>query len=165
MKKYIITIIALLSICVSQAQVVDTAHFRLDYTPKLMAFKKINQQAEVYDTTTEKVSFNYYIVSQRVDATFEPSVIKFNKVTPDIADKLYRNYLKAGFGYPVTPLLEFSFHNLQSQKYSFGINIHHFSSWANPIGKTMKQYAAYPTSDTRAHLFFKRFFKHQTFYS
>ncbi|HPT52810.1 MAG TPA: hypothetical protein PK740_05965 [Bacteroidales bacterium] len=165
MKKYIVTTFILLSVCSLQAQVVDTAYFRVDYTPKLMAFKKQNQQAEVQDTTNEKVEFTYYIVPQRVDVSFEPSVIKFNKVTPDISNRLYRNYLKAGFGYPLTPLLEFSFHNLQSKKYSFGLNVHHFSSWAPPIGKIMKEYANYPTSDTRAHVFFKRFFKNQTFYS
>lgn len=165
MKKYIVTTLILLSICSLQAQVVDTAYFRVDYTPKLMAFKKQNQQAEVKDTTNEKVEFTYYIVPQRVDVSFEPSVIKFNKVTPDISNRLYRNYLKAGFGYPLTPLLEFSFHNLQSKKYSFGLNVHHFSSWAPPIGKIMKEYANYPTSDTRAYIFFKRFFKKQTFYS
>lgn len=165
MKKYILIFVALFAAFSIKAQVVDTARFRLTYTPQLMDSKKLNQQAELRDSTSEKVQFNYYIVPERVDVTFEPSAIKFNKVTPDIAQRLYRNYLKAGFGYPITPLLEFSFHNLQSKKYSFGLNVHHFSSWAPPIGKTMKQYAKYPTSDTRAHIFFKRFFKHQTLYS
>lgn len=165
MKKYIL---AGLLICIANllcAQAVDTAHFRLRYTPTLKPSQKINQHPSLKDTTSEKVNFDYFIVPQRYDVTFKPTSIGFNKVAPEGLKMMYRNYLKVGFGYPVTPLLDFSFHNLQNTKNSFGANVHHFSSWANPIGKTMKQYAPHPTSDTRVHLNYKHFFKSQTLYS
>ena len=165
MKRYILTgIILMAALCLS-AQTVDTAHFRLQYTPKLTPSKKLNQQPSLKDTVTEKVHFSYYIVPERFDATFQPTPIKYNKVSPEGLDKMYRNFLKVGFGYPITPLLDFSFHNLQNQKNSFGANVHHFSSWAPQIGKVMKQYEYYPTSDTRVHLNYKHFFKHYTLYS
>lgn len=168
MKKYIVTGLLILAVVCLHAQRLDTAYFKLEYAPKLKSFNKINQAPDMTDTVKEKVEFKYYIIPERFDATFTPTPIKYNKVSPDIQEVLYRNYLKAGFGYPLTPLLDFSFHNLQTDKKhpnSFGLNVHHFSSWAKPIGKQMKQYADYPTSDTRVHLNFKHFFRHQTLYS
>ncbi len=167
MKKYIATALLILAASCLSAQV-DTFYIKMEYTPKLKTFKKINESPNMTDTVSEKVQFNYYITPQRYDATFTPTPIEYNKVSPDIQEVLYRNYIKVGFGYPVTPLLDFSFHNLQTDRKnpnSFGLNVHHFSSWAKPIGKFMKQYAYYPTSDTRVHLNFKHFFKNQTLYS
>lgn len=165
MKKYILTgIILFMATCLC-GQMVDTARFRLQYTPTLKPTQKINQHPSLKDSIDDKVNFNYYIVPQRYDVTFQPSPISYNKVGPEGAKMMYRNYLKVGFGYPVTPLLDFSFHNLQNPKNAFGANVHHFSSWAKPIGKTMKQYPYHPTSDTRVHLNYKHFFKHQTLYS
>lgn len=167
MKKYIVTGILLIAATCLHAQL-DTAYFKLEYNPKIKDFNKINQAPNTTDTVTDKVKFDYYITPQRFDATFTPTPIAYSKVSPDIQEVLYRNYLKVGFGYPVTPLLDFCFHNLQSDKKnpnSFGVNVHHFSSWGPNIGKTLKQYADFPTSDTRVHLNFKHFFKHQTLYS
>lgn len=165
MRKYILTgILVFITGCLC-AQAVDTAHFRLRYTPTLKPTQKINQHPSLKDTTKEKVSFTYQVVPQKYDATFTPTPIEYNKVAPEGLKLMYRNYLKVGFGYPITPLLDFSFHNLQNQKNAFGVAVHHYSSWAKPIGKVMKQYANHPTSDTRVHLNYKHFFKKQTLYS
>ena len=165
MKRYISVIIILLAACSLNAQPVDTARFRLEYTPRLMSFSKLNQQPDMTDSTTEKVKFDYYITPQRMDATFQPGTISYSKVSPDALEKMYRNFIKVGFGYPLTPLAELSFHNLQNTKYSLGANVHHYSYWAPQIGKVMKQYPNGPMSDTRVHLNFKKFFKNQTLYT
>ena len=147
------------------AQSIDTARFHLNFRPTITIPQKINQQAKISDTVSNKVEFNYYITPQRLDLTFKPSEIKAAKMTPDVMKRLYRNFIKVGFGYPVTPLFELALHNPDNSKYSYGLNVHHFSSWLPPIGKQMKQYPYFPTSDTRVHLFFTRFFKSQTLYS
>ena len=165
MKRYISVIIILLAACSLNAQPVDTARFRLEYTPRLMSFSKLNQQPDMTDSTTEKVKFDYYIMPQRMDATFKPGTIPYSKVSPDALEKMYRNFIKVGFGYPLTPLAELSFHNLQNTKYSLGANVHHYSYWAPQIGKEMKQYPNGPMSDTRVHLNFKKFFRNQTLYT
>lgn len=165
MKRYISIIIILLAVCSVGAQPVDTARFRLEYTPRLMSFSKINQKPDMTDTTAEKVKFDYYITPERMDATFKPGTISYTKVSPDALEKMYRNFIKVGFGYPLTPLAELSFHNLQNTKYSLGANVHHYSYWAPQIGKEMKQYPYSPMSDTRVHLNFKKFFRHQTLYT
>lgn len=158
-----------LGICMSaglvQAQVTDTARFKLNFTPKLTIGQKINQQATIVDTIKEVVKFDYYITPQQVDVTFNPSPIKAAKLGPETSVRNDRNFIKVGFGYPVTPLLEFTAHNTNNTKYSFGANVHHFSSWLGPVGKKQQNYAYAPTSDTRVHLFFTRFFKNQTLYS
>lgn len=150
---------------IANAQIIDTARFRLDYKPQLLNFPKINQPAIINDTVTSEIKFQYYITPQRLDVSFEPTPLKPVKLPPDAMKRLYRDFLKVGFGYPVTPLFQLSIHNPDNRKFSYGLNVHHFSSWAPQIGEKMKKYAYYPTSDTRAQVFFNTFFRNQTLYS
>ena len=146
-----------------QAQVVDSAQLLIKYVPKLTNSTKINQQAVLRDTVvSEEVEFNYVIAPNKPNLDFEPGDMQVGKLNPEVKERYYRNYIKLGFGYPITPLAELSMHNCQNQKYSYGLNFHHFSSWPPPIGKEQKKYAYAPTSDTRVHLFFNRIFKNHT---
>jgi hypothetical protein len=149
-----------------QAQVVDSAQLLIKYVPKLTNSNKINQQAVIRDTVvSEEMDFNYVIAPNKPNLNFAPGDMQVGKLNPEVKERYYRNYIKLGFGYPITPLAELSMHNCQNQKYSYGLNFHHFSSWANPIGKEQKKYAYAPTSDTRVQLFFNRIFKNHTLYS
>lgn len=149
-----------------RAQVVDTAQLLIKYVPKLTNSNKINQQAVLKDTVvSEKVEFNYVIAPNKPVLEFTPGDMQVGKLNPEVKERYYRNYIKLGFGYPITPLAELSMHNCQNPKYSYGLNFHHFSSWADQIGKAQKKYAYAPTSDTRVHLFFNRIFKNHTLYS
>ena len=155
-------------ICIASwafGQAIDTARFRLNFNPQLSNVQKINQQAVINDTVKENVKFDYYITPAQMDVTFSPTPIKASKLAPEVTESIARNFIKVGFGYPLTPLLEFADHNANNTKYSYGINLHHFSSWAGPVGKKQKNYVYAPTSDTRVHLFLTRFFKDQTLYS
>lgn len=148
------------------AQVVDSAQLLIKYVPKLANSNKINQQAVLRDTVvSEKMEFNYVVAPAKPQVQFAAGDMQVGKLNPEVKERYYRNYIKLGFGYPITPLAELSMHNCQSQKYSYGLNFHHFSSWAGPIGKEQKKYAYAPTSDTRVHLFFNRIFKNYTLYS
>lgn len=149
-----------------RAQVVDSAQLLIKYVPKLVNSNKINQQAVLRDTVvSEQVEFNYVVAPAKPELSFAPGEMQVGKLNPEVKERYYRNYLKLGFGYPVTPLAELSMHNCQNPKYSYGLNFHHFSSWAGPIGKEQKKFAYAPTSDTRVHLFFNRIFKNHTLYS
>ena len=165
MKRMVLIACALFCAVALKAQVVDSAHLLINYVPKLNNANKINQQAEIVDTAQEKVEFRYVITPQKPEVTFSPTKISVSKLNPEFQERYYRDYLKVGFGYPITPLAELSVHNTRNTKYSYGLNFHHFSSWAEPIGKIQKQYAYAPTSDTRVHLFFNRIFKNHTLYS
>jgi len=166
MKKITIFILMLFVAGGLQAQVVDTAQLLIKYVPKLTNSNKINQQAVLKDTVvSEKVEFNYVIAPNKPVLEFTPGEMQVGKLNPEVKERYYRNYIKLGFGYPITPLAELSMHNCQNPKYSYGLNFHHFSSWADQIGKAQKKYAYAPTSDTRLHLFFNRIFKNYTLYS
>ena len=166
MKKITVLLTILLIGFDLRAQVVDTAQLLIKYVPKLANSNKINQQAVLNDSVvSEKVEFNYVIAPNKPALDFQPGEMQVGKLNPEIKERYYRNYIKLGFGYPITPLAELSMHNCQNPKYSYGLNFHHFSSWAGPIGKEQKKYAYAPTSDTRLHLFFNRIFKNYTLYS
>ena len=166
--KKITFLLSIMLVCVVglQAQVVDSAQLLIKYVPKLANSNKINQQAVLKDTVvSEQLEFNYVIAPAKPTLDFAAGDMQVGKLNPEVKECYYRNYIKLGFGYPITPLAELSMHNCQNPKYSYGLNFHHFSSWANPIGKEQKKYAYAPTSDTRIHLFFNRIFKNHTLYS
>lgn len=165
MKKILLFAVISSLFLISQAQVVDSAQLLIKYVPKLTNSTKINDQAIIVDTLQEHVTYSYEISPQKPELYFNPTDIKVSKLNPTVKEILYRNYIKIGFGYPITPLAELSIHNCQNSKYSYGLNFHHFSSWLKPVGKTQNQYAYAPTSDTRILLFLNRYFKNHTIYS
>ena len=165
MKKIFVIIISIFFMGVAFAQPIDTARFLLDFTPKLQNFNKITQTADIPEDTPEPVNFEYEIVPQQIELPFSLTPLKPLKLPGDVMKKLYRNFLKIGFGYPITPLGELCIHNFDNTKFSYGLNVNHISAWAPPIGKEMKKYAYAPFSDTRIHLFLNTFFKNQTLYS
>lgn len=152
------------SMSIFHAQVIDTAMLYVDFDPEIGSLQKINTPAEVNDTVKERVVMTYEIMPGKPDISFLPSPVSPVKLPADLRQRFYRNFLKVGFGYPVTPLLALAVHNPDNQKFSVGFNAYHYSSWLSP-GKTMKNYALAPFSDTRAEIFMTRFFKKQTFYS
>jgi hypothetical protein len=165
MKKIFIVAFSLFFVGFAFSQPIDTARFRLDFTPKLQNFHKITQPAVIPEEMQEPVNFEYEIVPQSINLTFSPTPVKPIKLPGDVMKKLYRNFLKVGFGYPITPLGELCIHNFDNEKFSYGLNVNHISGWTPPIGRTMKNYAYAPFSDTRTHLFLNTFFKNQTLYS
>ena len=165
MKKIFIIAISFFLVGFAFSQPIDTARFRLDFTPKLQNVNKITQPAIIPEEAHDPVNFEYEIVPQAIDLAFSPTPIKPVRLPGDVMKQLYRNFLKVGFGYPVTPLGELCIHNFDNSKFSYGLNVNHISGWAPPIGETMKDYAYAPFSDTRTLLFFNTFFKNQTLYS
>lgn len=165
LKRMVLLTVAVTLSAISQAQVVDSARLLVNYVPKLVNSNKINEQAVIVDTLKENIEFNYSVSPQKPELNFIPAELQVSRLNPQVPVRYYRNYIKVGFGYPITPLAELSMHNCQNSKFSYGLNFHHFSSWAEPIGKTQKQFAYAPTSDSRVHLFLNRYFKNQTLYS
>ena len=164
-KNIMATALAVLFMTTASAQVVDSAKLLINYVPKLAKSTKINRDAVITDTIQNTVTYSYEISPQKPELNVTPAKLSYSKFNPEVPERFYRNYLKLGFGYPITPLAELSVHNTRNIKYSYGLNFHHFSSWAQPIGKIQKQFAYAPTSDTRVHLFLNRFFRNHTLYS
>ena len=165
MKKIFVIVTLFLFVGISYSQPIDTAHFRLNFTPKLQNFQKITQPAHIPEEPQEPLDIDYEIVPESIELSFSPTPIKPVKLPGEVMKKLYRNFLKVGFGYPVTPLGELCIHNFDNSKFSYGINANHISGWAPPIGEEMQKYVYAPFSDTRTLLFLNTFFKNQTLYS
>lgn len=118
------------------------------------AQKKIEQKAEINDTSKNVTEVTYNISVPAYRYQFEPDPINAPKVGRDKIHRLYRNYIKFGFGNYLTPYLDFEANSLRSTKYAFGVKIFHHSSW----GK-IKTYAPAGFSDSRVNIYGERYFK------
>ena len=124
------------------------------YEPSISDANKININPQIKDTTTRISGLNYTILPQRYPTTFQLDPIKPAKVVGEPIDKLYRNFIKAGFGNYTTPYIEFFANKLRSKTHSYGIHIRHLSN----SGK-IKNYANSNSSDNYLNAFIKKFNK------
>ncbi|MBP7102037.1 MAG: TonB-dependent receptor [Bacteroidales bacterium] len=87
---------------------------------------KISLPAKITDTSNIQQEIKYDIEDMVLTHEFVPEPINAPKVGKDQIVRLYRNYIKVGFGYP-EPYLEFSHSNLRSKKFAYGVNVKHHS--------------------------------------
>ncbi len=127
LNKIIILIMGLLlSVQIGYSQSYDVV-VPSDFKPSLkFPSGKSKQAAKILDTTDIKQVFNYEIEDMVLVHEYVPEPINAPKVGKDQIVRLYRNYVKLGFGY-LEPYLEFSHSNLRSKKWAYGVNIKHHS--------------------------------------
>jgi hypothetical protein len=121
------------------------------------AQQKINEKARIVDTVKVSKPVDYNIISPVYTSRFSPEPIKAPKVGKDQISRLYRNFVKVGFGNYWTPYLDFELNSLRSTKGAYGGRVFHNSSW----GK-IKSYAPASYSDTKAEVYAQKFFKNYT---
>ena len=159
-KKKVLVVCMLLmitTVALAQYDVVVTSSF----SPTISdAQQKINEKANIVDTNTIKKEVTYNIYSPAYISKFMPEPIAAPKVGTDQIVRLYRNFIKFGFGYPWTPYLDFEVNNLRSTRYAFGVKAFHHSTW----GK-IKGYAPAQHSDTRIGVFGQKFFDDYTLFA
>ncbi len=106
------------------------------------------------DTSVYTVpEMNYGIKSEKASTQYEAAIIKAVKIKDDNIVKLYRSYIKAGFGNYTTPYGEVYINSLRSKNYSAGTHIYHKSSTGTISDVGFPGY-----SDNRIKLFGTRFF-------
>jgi len=98
------------------------------YKPSISDAFKININPEIKDTTSRIIKHNYVIVPKRYDTKFQLDPIKPAKIVGEPIDKLYKNFIKAGFGNYTTPYVEFFANKLRSKKHAFGVHLKHIST-------------------------------------
>ena len=98
------------------------------YTPKLVQAQKINEQPSISDTTVSRFPINYELNSRRVTTVYEVDPIKAANVKGEPLAKLYRGYVKGGFGSYMTPYSEVFYNSIRSKKSSAGVHYKHLSS-------------------------------------
>lgn len=81
------------------------------------------------DTAAGKVTYNvpdHVMAVKYPDPIIRPLAMPAGEPVPTNGF-----YAKAGFGYPISPSVEFSYHNKQNKNFKFGTNFKHLSSQGN----------------------------------
>lgn len=127
------------------------------YKPSLSVVKKMSFLPDMSDTIRVNPQLKYDVSARPFEPEYNISPIKAAALLPDPLPKLYKSYVKLGFGNHVTPLAEISITNERSKKGAIGFYGRHYSTNDNIIldnGK--KAWGGYMDND--ASLFGKKFF-------
>ncbi len=125
-----------------------------EYEPILSDAYKINMNPKIVDTIVEKPALYYAITPRLVYADFELEPIKAARVRTQKLSKLYKNYVKLGFGNYATPYFDFYANSSRNKDAQLGLNVYHHSS----AGK-IKDYAFPGFSKNKMALFGKKIYK------
>lgn len=163
MQKYISKIIIgflLISGCCFTGLAQDTGYIEeitiiAPYRPTITEARKVTLAPRIPSSDYEKPDFNYSINPQPLNVPYTPEDIKPARVVGEPLNKLYRNFIKAGFGNYKTPYIEFFANSLRSRKHSLGIHAKHLSSG------DMKDYKS-SRSENELNLSVTRFYKHHS---
>jgi hypothetical protein len=155
--------ISVLSVICGQANVCAQSQYDVTvnsaFSPSIGdAQRKINAKAHIMDTASIERIIGHHVTPLVYQSVFKPEPIKAPKVGKDKVVRLYRNFIKAGFGNYWTPYLDLEINSLRSTRYAYGVRAFHHSSW----GK-IKHYATPASlSDTKGEIFGEKFFNHYT---
>lgn len=131
------------------------------YKPSLSEVRKMSFLPDMADTSKIKPEFHYAVSTKPFQPEYTISPIKAAALLPDPLPKLYKSYIKAGFGNHITPLGEISITNERSKKGAFGIYGRHLSTNDNiALQNSREVFGGYMDND--ASLFGRKFFKKST---
>jgi len=127
------------------------------YKPSLADARKKSFLPEIIDTATVNPVFSYDVISKAYTPTYAISPIKSASLLSDPLPRLYKSYLKVGFGNNNTPLAELSITNLRSKSSAVGFYAKHYSSNGKvPLENDQRVFAGFMDNDVS--LFGKKFF-------
>lgn len=112
-----------------------------DYQPVLNDAFKINILPEGDTSTFTPPVLKYKVEAEPMNTAFNITPIKPVKIKEDNIKKLYRGFLKAGYGNYNTPLAELSFNSLRSKEFDAGIHMKHLSSTGDIKGYGQPDYS------------------------
>lgn len=101
------------------------------YDPTINDAIKINENPVIVDSIKKSPKLKYSIEPVMYSAKFEVEPIKAARLSGEPISKLYRGYVKAGYGLYNTPLIDAFYNNTRSTKHNSGIRINHISSNAD----------------------------------
>ncbi len=123
------------------------------YTPKISDAFKIKENPSLDNQKIPKDSVSYTINSVPVASTFTPAKGKAQGIAKEKMDRIYENYISAGFGNNTTPYLEAHLHSSSTRNNDFGAFIRHLSSKANVKDALLDN----NFSDTSIDFYYKQF--------
>ncbi len=104
-----------------------------DYRPLLADAVKISLHAEPAGLDTTMDVLQYDTKPHVIDVPFVPTEIKPVALSDKKDVPGQNNFVKAGFGTQLTPLLEIYLGNGKNEKFSYGLNLEHLSSNGSKI--------------------------------
>ena len=99
-----------------------------DFNPNLINAEKIFETAEVTYTSLSKFPISYELQSRKVSTAFEVDPIQAARVKGEPLDKIYKGYVKGGFGSYLTPYGELFYSSGRNKYSSTGVRLKHLSS-------------------------------------
>lgn len=160
MQKLIITsfLILVTSISFSQEAKKDTLKTEeitvvKPYTPTISEAFKIKSSPSIDTKSFKKEKVNYSIFSIPVASTFTPSKGKAQGLKRAPKERLYDNYISAGFGNYTTPSLEAFIHSGDARYNDFGMFLNYHSSAGGIKDVLLNE----NFSDIKADLYYKQF--------
>lgn len=128
------------------------------YKPSLPEFRKRSFLPDIKDTARLVTKFTYDITATTFTPDYTISPIKPAALLPDPLPKLYKSFVKLGFGTHVTPLAEVSITNERSKRNALGFYGRHFSTNGSlKLQNNDRVYTGYMDNDLS--LFGKKFFR------
>lgn len=135
----------------------EEQHIRGDYNPEVNEPVRIDALPEIKDTLSVKIPVVYNPVEFQIPVNYEIDTIQAAVIKREPVEKIYRNFVKAGFGTYTTPMLEFRHGSGRTRDGRYGIFVRHLSS------KGTIADVAYPGfSENTIDLFGERFFPDHT---
>ena len=98
------------------------------YHPTLSDAVKLSVLPEKDTATTQLPRLSYTIASKKINTAIEVTPIKAMRIKDETIGKLYKNFVKLGFGNYTTPYGELFVSSLRSKEYQVGTHIRHLSS-------------------------------------
>jgi hypothetical protein len=128
------------------------------YRPSLSEAVKKGSFPDMNDTSKVSLQSKYYVTSDPFMPEYSISPIKAATLLSDPLEKLYKSYVKLGFGNHGTPLGEISITNERSKKGAIGFYGRHFSSSDKiKLQNDDRVFAGYMDND--AGIFGRKFFR------
>ncbi len=97
------------------------------YEPSLSDAFKINFLPSISDSVPIRPSFDYSIQPKKLDAPFQVRPITPARMIGSPLTKLYKAYLRLGFGNYLAPLGELNINSLRDKDQQWGISLKHYS--------------------------------------
>ena len=109
-----------------------TVNVEGDLNLEIKDASKYDSWPEPYESILEMPTITYTLIPNKLETNYKPEKIKPAKINvEEKLKKLYKGYLKAGYGLYNTPLVEFRFMDGRSRDGSFNVFAKHYSSAGN----------------------------------
>lgn len=98
------------------------------YTPVTKDAIRIISLPSINDTTKKIPVSKYSLIDKKLSTNFEVEPIKAAKMKGEPLVKIYRSYVKGGFGNYATPLFEAYYNSMRSKNFLYTARFNHLSS-------------------------------------